>query len=234
MHLSGEAVPIVIRRATLVAALLATNGYLAGSYDNSVQPYQEEQTTFDQTEVSAGLGSHVLRLDALNISEQTELKKDEAARQHALDRASRSVVRVALTPPPEATPTPTPIIATPPPKAPKVIPKKTTPAPVITGAGEYVPALKPGDIQAPTAAAFTLLVMTCEAKGIGWAANTGNSFSGGPQFTAASWANNGGKAFAPAAYLATQAEQILVAKNLYANGSGWRNWPVCSKKLRFR
>ncbi|MDB5175722.1 MAG: hypothetical protein JWM81_580 [Candidatus Saccharibacteria bacterium] len=231
MHGSGEAVPIIIRRTALVATLLAANGYLAGSYDNSVQPYQEEQTIFNQTEVSAGLGSHVLRLDALSISEQTELKKDEAARQHALDRASRSVVRVALTPVVEAPPAPT---AVPTALPPKVVPKNTPPAPVVNGAGEYVPALKPGDLQVPTAAAFTLLVMTCEAKGIGWAANTGNSFSGGPQFTAASWANNGGKAFAPAAYQATPAQQIVVAKNLYANGGGWKNWPACSRKLKFR
>jgi len=68
-------------------------------------------------------------------------------------------------------------------------------------------------------------VAQCESSG-NWAANTGNGFSGGLQFTPSTWAAYGGTAYAASADQATQSQQITVAENvLAAQGPG--AWPVC-------
>jgi hypothetical protein len=73
----------------------------------------------------------------------------------------------------------------------------------------------------------------CEAGG-NWAANTGNGFSGGLQFTRSTWASYGGLAFAAQAWLASRAAQIAVAERVLA-GQGWRHgWPACSLRLGLR
>jgi resuscitation-promoting factor RpfA len=68
-------------------------------------------------------------------------------------------------------------------------------------------------------------VAQCESSG-NWAANTGNGFSGGLQFTPSTWAAFGGTQYAASAYQATEGQQIAVAENvLAAQGPG--AWPVC-------
>jgi hypothetical protein len=62
----------------------------------------------------------------------------------------------------------------------------------------------------------------CESGG-NWAANTGNGFYGGLQFTPATWAANGG-AGSPAT--ASRDEQIRVARNVLRT-QGIGAWPVC-------
>ncbi|MFC4460176.1 transglycosylase family protein [Pseudonocardia nematodicida] len=69
----------------------------------------------------------------------------------------------------------------------------------------------------------------CEASG-NWAANTGNGFSGGLQFTPSTWQAFGGSG---QAHHASKAEQIRVAENVLA-GQGWGAWPSCSSKLGLR
>ncbi|MET0189888.1 LysM repeat protein [Pseudonocardia sediminis] len=69
----------------------------------------------------------------------------------------------------------------------------------------------------------------CESTG-NWAANTGNGFSGGLQFTKSTWKAFGGAKYAPVAHQATRAEQIAVAENVLAE-QGWNAWPSCSKKV---
>lgn len=71
-------------------------------------------------------------------------------------------------------------------------------------------------------------VAECESSG-NWAINTGNGYSGGLQFVASTWAGFGGREFAPAAYQASRAEQIVVAERVLAV-QGWGAWPVCSRK----
>ncbi|PYY46136.1 transglycosylase family protein [Curtobacterium sp. MCBD17_023] len=66
----------------------------------------------------------------------------------------------------------------------------------------------------------------CEASG-NWAANTGNGYYGGLQFTQSTWAANGGTG-SPAA--ASRETQIAVAENVLAS-QGWGAWPACSAKL---
>ncbi|MFE5940903.1 transglycosylase family protein, partial [Streptomyces sp. NPDC056470] len=69
-------------------------------------------------------------------------------------------------------------------------------------------------------------VAACESNG-NWSSNTGNGFYGGLQFTANTWEEFGGHAFAPSAHLATKEQQIAIAeKVLEVQGPG--AWPVCS------
>ncbi|MGC0363932.1 LysM repeat protein [Rhodococcus sp. 27YEA15] len=69
-------------------------------------------------------------------------------------------------------------------------------------------------------------VANCESSG-NWAANTGNGFYGGLQFTQSTWNAYGGSGNAANA---SQAEQIRVAENVLA-GQGVGAWPVCGKYL---
>ncbi|MGW8358677.1 transglycosylase family protein [Streptomyces wedmorensis] len=71
-------------------------------------------------------------------------------------------------------------------------------------------------------------VAACESSG-DWSINTGNGFYGGLQFTASTWAEFGGHAFAPSAHLATKEQQITIAEKVLA-GQGPGAWPVCSIK----
>lgn len=71
----------------------------------------------------------------------------------------------------------------------------------------------------------------CESSG-NWAANTGNGFSGGLQFTPSTWAAYGGTRYAGNAAHASREQQIEVARRvLAAQGPG--AWPVCSVKTGF-
>lgn len=72
----------------------------------------------------------------------------------------------------------------------------------------------------------------CESSG-DWAANTGNGFEGGVQFTHSTWLAYGGGEFADHAYNASREEQIVVAERVLA-GQGWGAWPTCSRKLGLR
>ena len=65
-------------------------------------------------------------------------------------------------------------------------------------------------------------IAQCESGG-NWAANTGNSFHGGLQFTQSTWAANGGQG---QAQNATREQQIAVAERV-AQTQGMGAWPHC-------
>ena len=69
-------------------------------------------------------------------------------------------------------------------------------------------------------------VAQCESSG-NWAANTGNGFYGGLQFTASTWQSFGGSGMA---LNNSREEQIRVAENVLA-GQGRGAWPVCGQYL---
>ncbi|HKS47861.1 MAG TPA: transglycosylase family protein [Amycolatopsis sp.] len=69
----------------------------------------------------------------------------------------------------------------------------------------------------------------CESSG-NWAANTGNGFEGGVQFTNQTWLAYGGGQYAQHAYQASREQQIAIATKVQ-QGQGWGAWPVCSKKI---
>ena len=72
-------------------------------------------------------------------------------------------------------------------------------------------------------------IAQCEATG-NWAANTGNGFKGGLQFTDSTWAGFGGTEYAPSADQASREQQIAVAEKVQA-AQGWGAWPACTAKL---
>jgi len=98
----------------------------------------------------------------------------------------------------------------------------TKPAPSTTVAS-VAPALRPGD---PDVAATWDQLARCESNS-NWAANTGNGYYGGLQFSLATWQNLGGTGYPQQA---TKATQIAMGKKLYKR-SGWKAWPGCSRKL---
>ncbi|QHC24398.1 LysM peptidoglycan-binding domain-containing protein [Streptomyces sp. GS7] len=69
----------------------------------------------------------------------------------------------------------------------------------------------------------------CESGG-NWGIETGNGFSGGLQFTHATWHSYGGGAYANRASRATREQQIQVAERVLAR-QGWGAWPACSASL---
>lgn len=69
----------------------------------------------------------------------------------------------------------------------------------------------------------------CESGG-NWAANTGNGYYGGVQFSASTWHSVGGTGLP---HQHSRAEQIKRATILQQR-SGWGQWPHCSAKLGLR
>ena len=95
--------------------------------------------------------------------------------------------------------------------------------------GVVVAAPVAGLVTATTASAASVstwdAVAQCESSG-NWAANTGNGFYGGLQFTPSTWAAFGGTQYAASADQATEGQQISVAENVLAS-QGPGAWPVC-------
>jgi resuscitation-promoting factor RpfA len=65
----------------------------------------------------------------------------------------------------------------------------------------------------------------CESGG-NWAADTGNGYYGGLQFSQSTWEAYGGTGN-PAA--ASREQQIDIAKKVQA-AQGWQAWPACAKQ----
>jgi len=66
----------------------------------------------------------------------------------------------------------------------------------------------------------------CESGG-NWAANTGNGYYGGLQFTLSTWQGYGGSGYPNEA---SREEQIAVAERVQ-NAQGWGAWPSCAAEL---
>ena len=78
---------------------------------------------------------------------------------------------------------------------------------------------------APTGSVWTQLA-ACESGG-NWAANTGNGYYGGLQFSLSSWQAVGGSGYP---HQASPSTQIAMGHRLQAN-QGWGAWPGCAAKL---
>jgi resuscitation-promoting factor RpfB len=68
----------------------------------------------------------------------------------------------------------------------------------------------------------------CEAGG-NWAANTGNGYYGGLQFSVATWESYGGTGYP---HEASKATQIAIGQRLQA-ARGWGAWPGCARELGY-
>ena len=93
----------------------------------------------------------------------------------------------------------------------------------IAGAAIAVPVAMAGTASADSV--NWTAIANCESSG-DWAANTGNGFYGGLQFTESTWLAYGGGSYAQYAYQASESQQIAVAENVLA-GQGIGAWPVC-------
>jgi resuscitation-promoting factor RpfB len=67
----------------------------------------------------------------------------------------------------------------------------------------------------------------CEAGG-NWAANTGNGYYGGLQFSLSTWQANGGSGYP---HQNSREEQIRIATRVRDNAGGYGAWPACSAAL---
>lgn len=93
----------------------------------------------------------------------------------------------------------------------------------IAGAAIAVPVVMAGSASADSV--NWSAIANCESSG-DWAANTGNGFYGGLQFTESTWLAYGGGSYAQYPYEASEADQITVAEAVLA-GQGIGAWPVC-------
>jgi hypothetical protein len=124
----------------------------------------------------------------------------------------------AVAPPTTAPPTTT--TAPPPPPPP---PPAPAPAPVVQ------PVSSGGGYNDPNNPAAWDRLAQCESGG-NWAANTGNGYYGGIQFSMSSWQAVGGTGYPNEASRETQ---IAMGQRLWNQG-GWSHWPACSSKLGYR
>ncbi|MGW2399334.1 transglycosylase family protein [Kitasatospora sp. NPDC001664] len=85
-----------------------------------------------------------------------------------------------------------------------------------------------GSAQAASVAMWDKMAQ-CESTG-NWAANTGNTYFGGLQFSQSTWVAQGGTAYAARADLATKEQQIRIAEKLL-RAAGPGQWPVCSQQV---
>jgi uncharacterized protein YabE (DUF348 family) len=68
----------------------------------------------------------------------------------------------------------------------------------------------------------------CEAGG-NWAANTGNGYYGGLQFSLSTWRSYGGPGYP---HTASRETQIMIAERVRAaDNGGYSSWPACSQAL---
>jgi hypothetical protein len=98
----------------------------------------------------------------------------------------------------------------------------TTTAPPTTVAAARATSPQPD----PNAESTWDALAKCESNG-NWAADTGNGYYGGLQFSLATWHSLGGEGYPNQASKSTQ---IAMGKKLYAR-SGWGAWPGCERKL---
>lgn len=98
----------------------------------------------------------------------------------------------------------------------------------VTGAAVAAPLIATTSASAATTSEWDA-VAQCESGG-NWSINTGNSYYGGLQFSASTWAAYGGTAFASSADQASKAQQIQIAEKVLA-GQGKGAWPSCGVGL---
>jgi LysM repeat protein len=116
------------------------------------------------------------------------------------------------------------------------MPAEAVAAPAVAApaqAAQYAPAARsaaPRVAAAPVASGSVWdQLAQCEAGG-NWAANTGNGYYGGLQFTVSSWQAVGGSGLPSNA---SREEQIQRGEMLLAR-QGWGAWPACTAKLGLR
>ncbi|MDP1819718.1 MAG: transglycosylase family protein [Acidimicrobiales bacterium] len=146
--------------------------------------------------------------------------------------ASIAATTTTTTLPPAPTTTTT---AAPPPRAvarPVAVPAPPPPSPAPAPASAPAPAPAPAPARGgadPSDPATWDRLAACESGG-NWAANTGNGYYGGLQFSASTWRSVGGSGLP---HEHSRATQIEMGQRLQAR-AGWGQWPACTRKLGYR
>jgi len=139
--------------------------------------------------------------------------QDRAATLERIASVAQAVAPPTTTSTTTTTPPPAPTTTTTAPPAPAVV------QPIASGTGYNDPS---------NPAAWDRLAQ-CESGG-NWAANTGNGYYGGIQFSVGSWQGVGGSGRPDQASRETQ---IAMGQRLWNQG-GWQHWPACTLKLGYR
>jgi hypothetical protein len=180
----------------------------------------------------AGASSN--RVEAAS-AQKTSLVALQQERQASLVDTARAgaleSVRTTTTAPP---PPPTTTTTVPPTTTTTVPPTTTTTAPPVTEPPPPPPVEEPpppssGGFGDPANYETWDALAECEASG-NWAANTGNGYYGGLQFSLSSWQGVGGVGYP---HENSRETQILMGQRLQAS-SGWGAWPACSRELGLR
>ena len=164
------------------------------------------------------------RVEAAAESETSlvALRRDASLADLAKANAALSLRTTTTPPPPPPTEPPPPPTTEPPTTDPPTTrPPATEPPPT-----EEAPPDTGGGIGDPNSYATWDALAQCEAGG-NWAANTGNGYYGGLQFSLSTWRSVGGTGLPSDASRETQ---ILMGQRLQAR-SGWGSWPACSRRL---
>lgn len=187
--------------------------------------YSREEISKNRRKVLTAMGGLVLSAamalqGAMHLKGNTEVVREAATVESQVDAPVSAITTPTTAPYVEITTTtttePAPVVITTTTTArPKPTTPKTTPAPqiVVSYDGDTV---------------WDKLAW-CESTG-NWAANTGNGYYGGVQFSKSSWKAVGGEGLPSDA---SREEQIMRAEKLLAV-QGWGAWPACSKKLGLR
>lgn len=165
--------------------------------------------------VSFVLAATVLATQAHNSTSRPEQVVTSAAVSRPVMVLPESLTTTTAPPPPTTTTTRPPTTTT-------QQPPKPAPAPVVQQTAPK-PSGATGD---PYSDASWERLAQCESGG-DWAANTGNSYFGGIQFSLSSWQAVGGTGYP---HEASRATQIAMGQRLYAQG-GWGHWPGCSRSF---
>ena len=235
------------RLGLLTAALLATLtvGSLVGTSDGSVPVAAgaSERTTDDgsfgpaaaaapahfgstpstlgSTSTSAALG-----LEVADETTTTTAAEEETTSTTATSEATTTTAAERESTEPEAAPQTS--------QAPPTTAAPATTAPPTTQAPPPPPpSTQPSSEQYayddPRSTQVWLDLAQCEAGG-NWAANTGNGYYGGLQFSLGSWEAVGGTGYP---HEHSRDQQIEMGRRLQAR-QGWGAWPHCSEKLGLR
>jgi hypothetical protein len=148
-------------------------------------------------------------LDQLDAVREVRAQSDSGATLADVETVATAVAPTTVAPPTTTAPAPTTTAPPPPPPAAQ---------PVASSSGYSDP---------NNPAAWDRLAQ-CESGG-NWAANTGNGYYGGIQFSLSSWQAVGGTGRPDQASRETQ---IAMGQRLWNQG-GWQHWPGCSRELGY-
>ncbi len=205
-HLIRRRAPIAGRTAAALAlsagiAVAAATGLDGTAFASASEPFSATTTSL--------------------LADRHEVRAQDRG---AATLASIEVLAVAVAPTTTVTEPPAPATtAAPAPTSPPPPPPPPPPAPAVQPVASGSGYADPGN-----PAAWDRLAQ-CESGG-NWAANTGNGYYGGIQFSLSSWQAVGGTGRPDQASRGTQ---IAMGQRLWDQG-GWVHWPACTRQLGYR